>query len=216
ALTVIDVNTGKFVGDVDLRHTVLDTNLEAAGEIARQLRLRGIGGIVVVDFIDMDHAQDRKALLDRLEEVFRSDRCRAKIFGVTELGLVEITRKRARVDLRTALTRGCPECGGAGWVMREESLAMVLKRFLRKVCLSGRAEAYLLEVHPALGTYVMENCLGLWEEEFGRRFFLVKAPEFAWGKFRLDAQGTLGQMEHRLQVWKTREPFSGVLGTAIP
>ena len=216
ALTVIDVNTGKFVGNVDLRHTVLETNLEAAGEIARQLRLRGIGGIVVVDFIDMDHAQDRQALLDRLEDVFRSDRCRAKIFGVTELGLVEITRKRARADLRTALTRGCPECGGSGWVLKEESLALVLKRFLRKVCQSGKAEAYLLEVHPALGAHIVENCLALWEEEFDRRFFLVAVPEFAWGKFRLDAQGTLGQMEHRLRLWKNKEALPSVLGTTLP
>jgi ribonuclease G len=92
--------------------------MEAAEEIARQLRLRAIGGIVVIDFIDMESEDDQKALLERLEDVFRSDRCKAKVFGLTRLGLVELTRKRARSDMRSTFTRGCPFCGGTGEVLR--------------------------------------------------------------------------------------------------
>lgn len=207
ALTVIDVNTGKFIGKTDLRHTVLETNLEAASEIARQLRLRAIGGIVVIDFIDMDFEEDRMRLLKRLEEVFQPDRYRARVFGVSQLGLVEITRKRARPDIRSTLTRNCPFCGGNGWVLREDTISMTIKRFLRKVSYSNKSEALLLEANPAVAHYIFETYLSLWEEELGRRIFLAAAPEFAWSKFRLDAQGGLEQVEHRMkqmEKWEVR------------
>jgi ribonuclease G len=199
ALTVIDVNTGKYVGDTDLRHTVLDTNLEAADEIARQLRLRAIGGIVVIDFIDMEYEEDRQKLLHRLDEVFQNDRYRARIFGVSQLGLVEITRKRARPDVRSVMTRGCPFCGGYGWVLKEDTVAMHVKRFLRKVALSNKSEAMLLEAHPAIAQYIAETYLPLWEEELQRRIFIVAASEFAWEKFRLDVQGPIDIVERRVE-----------------
>ena len=205
ALTVIDVNTGKFIGRTDLRHTVLDTNLEAADEIARQLRLRAIGGIVVIDFIDMDYEEDRDALLARLEEVFKNDRYRARIFGVSRLGLVEITRKRARPDIRSTLARSCPFCGGSGWVLREDSVSMAIKRFLRKVVASNRGAALLLEANPAVARYIAETYLPLWEEELGRKIFLAAAPEFAWSKFRLEAQGGLELVERRIDQMESRE-----------
>lgn len=205
ALTVIDVNTGKFIGMTDLRHTVLDTNLEAAGEIARQLRLRAIGGIVVIDFIDMDYEEDREALLARLEEVFQNDRYRARIFGVSRLGLVEITRKRARPDIRSTLARSCPFCGGSGWVLREDSVSMAVKRFLRKVALSNRSDAFLLEANPAVAQYMAETYLPLWEEELGRKIFLAAVPGFAWSKFRLEAQGNLELVERRIEQMESRE-----------
>lgn len=199
ALTVIDVNTGKYVGDTDLRHTVLDTNLEAADEIARQLRLRAIGGIVVIDFIDMEYEEDRQKLLRRLDEVFQNDRYRARIFGVSQLGLVEITRKRARPDVRSVMTRGCPFCGGYGWVLKEDTVAMHVKRFLRKVALSNKSEAMLLEAHPAIAQYIAETYLPLWEEELQRRIFIVAVSEFAWEKFRLDVQGPIDIVERRVE-----------------
>ena len=205
ALTVIDVNTGKFIGMTDLRHTVLDTNLEAACEIARQLRLRAIGGIVVIDFIDMDYEEDREALLARLEEVFQNDRYRARIFGVSRLGLVEITRKRARPDIRSTLARSCPFCGGSGWVLREDSVSMAVKRFLRKVALSNRSDAFLLEANPAVAQYMAETYLPLWEEELGRKIFLAAVPGFAWSKFRLEAQGNLELVERRIEQMESRE-----------
>lgn len=205
ALTVIDVNTGKFTGDKDLRNTVLKTNLEASEEIARQLRLRAIGGIVVIDFIDMDFEEDRNCLLEKLENLFQSDRYRAKIFGITQLGLVELTRKRARQDIKGILTRGCPFCGGYGWVLKEDSVAVSIKRFLRKVSRSNKAEALLLEVHPSIARYIGETYLVLWEAELERRIFIKEAPEFAWNKYRLDFQGSLDQVEHKIGIMKTRE-----------
>jgi ribonuclease G len=205
ALTVIDVNTGKFTGKTDLRSTVLETNLEAAEEIARLLRLRAVGGIVVIDFIDMEHEEDRQTLLDRLHEVFQHDRYRAKVFGVTQLGLVEITRKRARPDLRSTFTRGCPFCGGSGWVLKEDSVAMSLKRFLRKVICSSKSEAMVVELHPVVARYVAETYLASWEEEFERRLFLVENPDAAWEKYRMETQGALEQVERKLSLLAGRE-----------
>jgi ribonuclease G len=205
ALTVIDVNTGKFVGRTNLRDTVLKTNLEAADEIARQLRLRAIGGIVVIDFIDMEQEEDRQRLLDRLNEAFHGDRYKARVFGVTQLGLVEITRKRARLDLRTSLTRGCPFCSGTGWVLKEETLAVSVKRFLRKVSLSSRSEAILLELYPDVARHIADTYLPSWEEELGRRLFLREVPDFAWSKYRLDSQGPLSQIERRVAQLMDKE-----------
>ncbi len=216
ALTVIDVNTGKFVGKTDLRHTVLEANLEAASEIARQLRLRAIGGIVVIDFIDMEFEEDRSSLLKRLEEVFQSDRYRARVFGVSQLGLVEITRKRARPDIRSTMTRSCPECGGTGWVFREDTVAMTIKRFLRKVSIANRSEALLLEANASVARHIFETYLSMWENELGRRLFIAAVPDFPWSKFRLDAQGGLQQVERRAEQIERREARIVVYRTPSP
>ena len=205
ALTVIDVNTGKFIGHKNLKDTVFKTNMEAAAEVARQMRLRAIGGIVVVDFIDMDSDADKQNLTAQLQEIFKSDRYKARVYGVTGLGLVEITRKRARADLRAALTRGCPFCGGLGHVMKEESLALQIKRFIRKVCVSAKTEALLIETHPAIAEYIAETFLVLWEEEFKKRIFIIGSPDFSWSKYRLDCQGLLSQVEHRAGTLERKE-----------
>ncbi|MCD8232986.1 MAG: Rne/Rng family ribonuclease, partial [Cloacibacillus porcorum] len=190
ALTVIDVNTGKFVGSKNLNDTVLKTNLEAAVEIARQLRLRALGGIVVVDFIDMENETDNQALVHQLQELFKNDRCKARVYGVTGLGLVEITRKRARTDIRAALTRGCPFCGGLGTVTKEESVAVQIKRFIRKITLSSKSEALLVKCYTAVAEYISDTFLSAWEEEFERKIFIRGCPDLSWGKYRLECQGS--------------------------
>ena len=208
ALTVIDVNTGKFIGSKTLNDTVFQTNMEAAVEIARQLRLRALGGIVVVDFIDMETEDDNQNLIRQLQELFKTDKCKARVYGVTGLGLVEITRKRARTDLRAALTRGCPFCGGLGWVPREESVAMQIKRFIRKIVLSSKSEALLIEMYTSVAEYIAETFLSSWEEEFGKTIFIRGCPDFSWGKYRLDCQGGLAQVEHRITALQKREGWA--------
>ncbi len=197
ALTVIDVNTGKYTGGASLRDTVLATNLEAAEEIARQLKLRAIGGIIVVDFIDMEPEEDKKCLLAKLDEVFAADRCRVKVYGISPLGLVEITRKRARSDLRSVLTRPCPVCGSISRVYKEDIAAMMLKRFIRKVFTHGRAEAVLISVSESLAAHVAQTYQRAWEEEFRARIFIRGVPNMPPCKFRLDLQGSLNSIESR-------------------
>ncbi|KQO01345.1 Rne/Rng family ribonuclease [Paenibacillus sp. Leaf72] len=114
ALTVIDVNTGKFTGATNLEDTVFRTNLEAADEIARLLRLRDVGGIIIIDFIDMENESNRERIMARLNEWARRDRTKCSVVGWTRLGLMEVTRKKAREGAAGQLTERCPCCGGSG------------------------------------------------------------------------------------------------------
>ena len=117
ALNAIDVNTGKYVGECSLHDTVLKTNLEAVTEIARQLRLRNLGGIIIVDFIDMEKQEDKDILLDALIEELKKDRIRVTVMGMTQLGLVEMTRKKVGQELSAVVEKECPVCGGKGRVL---------------------------------------------------------------------------------------------------
>lgn len=118
ALTAIDVNTGKYIGALSLRDTVLKTNLEAAEEIARQLRLRDIGGIIIIDFIDMKNKKDTSTVLSKLAKSFKMDRNKPNIVGVTKLNLVEITRKKLRPTLDDTISKKCPTCSGRGRIQK--------------------------------------------------------------------------------------------------
>ena len=123
ALTVIDVNTGKNVGSSSLEETVFRNNLEAADEIARQLRLRDIGGIIVIDFIDMEIRSNRATVVDRFRDALARDKTRTQVFEISELGLVEMTRKRISEGLVESLSETCPSCGGRGFVFDDELVA---------------------------------------------------------------------------------------------
>jgi ribonuclease E len=123
ALTVIDVNTGKFVGSSNLEETVLQNNLEAAEEIGRQLRLRDIGGIIVIDFIDMETTENQKAVLRRLKEALAKDKTRTQVFDVSHLGLVEMTRKNVSAGLLEQFSSKCEECAGRGVIVHDHAIA---------------------------------------------------------------------------------------------
>jgi ribonuclease E len=123
ALTVVDVNTGRFVGTTNLEETVLQNNLESAEEIARQLRLRDIGGIIVIDFIDMEDQRNQEAVLRRLREHLAKDKTRTQVFDVSHLGLVEITRKNVSAGLLESFSEVCPQCSGRGVLLHEEVAA---------------------------------------------------------------------------------------------
>ncbi len=130
ALVAIDVNTGKFVGSDALEETVFETNLEAVAEIARQIRLRDLGGILVVDFIDMEDPEHRREVVEEFEKELSRDRARTRILQISEFGLVEITRQRSRGNLEKTLTRPCPCCAGSGRVKTDLSVALDLRRQL--------------------------------------------------------------------------------------
>jgi ribonuclease G len=132
AMTTIDVNTGGFVGGSDLEDTVYRTNLEAAAAIPRHLRLRNLGGIVVVDFIDMDDGEHRRQVLRTLEKAADADPARIRIGGISELGLVELSRKRTRESLVQQLCEPCSACGGRGWSRTAESVCFDVLRALQR------------------------------------------------------------------------------------
>src|SRR5579864_228016 len=156
ALTVIDVNTGKFTGGRNLEDTIVRTNVEAAAEIARQVRLRDIGGIIVVDFIDMAHERSRQQVIDTLTEALKRDRTRSTIQVFSNLGLLEFTRKRVGKDLSGQLRSDCPYCGGLGDVMSSESLAISLLRQIRQRGSDGaRGNKLDLVVDPSVATQLV-------------------------------------------------------------
>jgi ribonuclease G len=130
ALVAIDVNTGKFVGSGALEDTVFATNLEAVVEVARQIRLRDLGGILVVDFIDMEDSGHRQEVLERFEAELARDRARTRVLQISEFGLVELTRQRTRGNIERTLTEPCPGCGGTGRVKTDLSVALDLRRTL--------------------------------------------------------------------------------------
>jgi ribonuclease G len=128
AMTTIDVNTGAFVGHRNLAETVYKTNLEAAQAIARQLRVRNLGGIIIIDFIDMDRDEHRRQVLRALEHALDKDHARTKVTGITELGLVQMTRKRTTESLANRLCEPCPACEGRGSLKSVETVCLEIFR----------------------------------------------------------------------------------------
>ena len=157
ALISIDVNTGRYTGKKDPEKTILRTNLEAAREIARQIRLRDIGGIIVCDFIDMETRGNRDKVLQELRTHLGRDRARTKALAVSELGLVEMTRQRVRPSLWHSMTTDCPTCGGSGRVFTPEVVARRLERALKRAGHEHRERQLTVRLHPEVALYLLEE-----------------------------------------------------------
>jgi ribonuclease G len=157
ALISIDVNTGRYTGKKDPEKTILRTNLEAAREIARQIRLRDIGGIIVCDFIDMESRSNRDKVLQELRTHLGRDRARTKALAVSELGLVEMTRQRVRPSLWHSLTTDCPTCAGTGRVFTPEVVARRLERALKRAGHERRERQLSVRLHPEVALYLLED-----------------------------------------------------------
>lgn len=148
AMTAIDVNTGKFIGKEDQEATVLRTNLEAARVISRQLKLRDIGGIIAIDFIDMMRPENRQEVLREMRRCLRLDRARTTVSDVTSLGIVEMTRKRVRHSLRKTLQRECPHCGGSGMILTDASIWRLIRNSTVNLLEDNPEHDVRIVVHP--------------------------------------------------------------------
>jgi ribonuclease G len=157
ALISIDVNTGRYTGKKDPEKTILRTNLEAAREIARQIRLRDIGGIIVCDFIDMETRSNREKVLQELRTHLGRDRARTKALAVSELGLVEMTRQRVRPSLWHSMTTDCPTCAGTGRVFTPEVVSRRLERALKRAGHERRERQLTVRLHPEVALYLLEE-----------------------------------------------------------
>jgi ribonuclease G len=162
ALVAIDVNTGRVTGKKNQEETIFRTNMEAAREAPRQLRLRDIGGIIVIDFIDMESESNKRAVLDELRQELRKDRARTKAFAVSDLGLVEMTRQRERSSLLHYYTEDCPHCAGLGKVPSLETMLVKLERVMRRVAALGDEKRITIKVSPEVALFFVE--------QEGRRF----------------------------------------------
>ncbi|MEY8247240.1 MAG: ribonuclease G [Bermanella sp.] len=150
AMTTVDVNTGGFVGHKNLEETIFKTNLEAATVIGRQLRLRNLGGIIILDFIDMEDSEHQRQVLRMLEKALEKDHAKTKISQVSELGLVEMTRKRTRESLGQMLCEPCPQCQGRGEVKTSETVCYEIFRELLREARTYEANAYMILATPSV------------------------------------------------------------------
>lgn len=176
ALTAVDVNTGRFVGKKSLEETIFRTNLEAADETVRQLRLRDIGGMIVIDFIDMQEAAHRTALLERLSAALERDRTKTRMSDVSRLGLVEITRKNVTDGLYGVLTEPCPTCEGEGRVISRTTRRISVERRMREILRMGKSNAYLFGLNPQTYELVMApgaNTAATLRAETGKQVSIV-------------------------------------------
>ena len=155
ALTVVDVNTGKYIGEDNLQDTILNANIEAASEIAKQLRLRDISGIIVIDFIDMEDDANKIKVVEALNEALKKDRTKSNVLGMTELGLVEMTRKKTRRKLSALTQTSCPCCNGSGRVYNLENMAMRVRREIIRTVQPEESGMYVVEVNDALADYII-------------------------------------------------------------
>ncbi len=157
ALVSIDINSGRYTGKKDPEKTVLKTNLEAAREVARQLRLRDVGGIIVCDFIDMETKANREKVIQELRTHLSRDRARTKAFAVSDLGLVEMTRQRVRQSHLQSMTEACPTCHGTGRVFTPETIVRRMERSVKRIALEGKRDPLLVKLHPDTAMYVLEQ-----------------------------------------------------------
>jgi ribonuclease G len=188
ALVAIDVNTGRFTGKKNQEETIFRTNMEAAKEVARQLRLRDIGGIIVVDFIDMEIEANKRSVLDELRDELRKDRARTKAFAVSDLGLIEMTRQRERSSLLHYYTEDCPHCGGLGKVPSLETMLVKLERAMRRVAAMGGEKRLTVKVAPEVALYFVEQEARRFnelEKRFRLRIDLKDDPQLKRGEMRV-------------------------------
>jgi ribonuclease G len=184
SLCAIDVNTGKFTGRTSQEETVTATNIEAAVETARQLRLRNIGGIIVIDFIDMKKRRNRDKVMESLARATRNDHAKIKILPITRLGLVEMTRERRRESLQSMTGEPCAECAGSGWVLSRDSLFLKIRKEIIEMT-QGRPDGNLkIFLKSPIAGYFRENKDRM-EKQVGRPLEIVDDNTLSWEHYRM-------------------------------
>ena len=205
ALTVIDVNSGSFIGrgkGARLEDTITTTNLEAAEEVVNQLRLRDIGGIIVIDFIDMARARNRDAVLKTLRKTLDEDRTKTFTAEISKLGLVEMTRQNVTEGVREIISRPCPTCDGDGVIKSEETIAIEFERRLRTLVKKApkKHEAFLVQMNPRVSAMFTGNAkrvLHALEEETGRRFHFTGSEGLPLDHFDIVMEGSRDEVMER-------------------
>ncbi|WP_424245304.1 ribonuclease G [Elusimicrobium posterum] len=184
SLCAIDVNTGKFTGNKSQEETVTQTNIEAAQEVAHQLRLRNIGGIVVIDFIDMKKASNRHRVVEALNDAVQHDRAKIRILPITRLGLVEMTRERKKESTGSLLTEECPECHGSGRVLSAESMRIKIQREIYDLTQGRPGGSLRVVLHPQLADQIKQKQAVI-EQNINRTMKIQSDPQIAWEDYKI-------------------------------
>jgi len=189
ALTVIDVNTGRYLGRKDLEDTILRTNLEAVKEIAYQIRLRNIGGIIVVDFIDMERKDSRETVFQALVDALKKDRIKTFAYPISEIGLVQITRKRTRHNIVDMLTEVCPTCEGAGYIKSRYTVCYEVLRELKSFCRKEEAKKINVFLSPEVASFMYEEekaSIEYIENVYKTKINIIANPEFSVDRLQVE------------------------------
>jgi ribonuclease G len=210
ALTVIDINTGSFTGRGKgrLEDTITKVNVEAAEEVVRQVRLRDIGGIIVIDFIDMARSRNRDQVLKTLHSALDADKTKSYVMEISPLGLVEMTRQNVTDGVREILTKRCPTCDGEGVVESEETVAIdVLRRLRDLVEERPKSEAFLIRVNPKVAAKLLETGSGLAELEAasGKHFHFEGGDALPLDTYDVAAEGSREEIEERALPFRVGE-----------
>jgi len=191
ALTIIDVNTGRYVGTRDLAHTILTNNLEAVKEIARQLRLRDIGGIIVIDLIDIDNESHRDKVIKAFEKALSEDKTKTSISSISKLGLIEMTRKRVSKSLPALLCVSCPLCHGHGHIISAETMSVRIEREMRKASIEYESGRLVVRVHPQVAVNLIgadgERIDGI-EKYIGKEVYVRGDQRFHPETFKIEPE----------------------------
>ena len=188
ALVAIDVNTGKYVGKRDFEETVLKINLEAVTEVVRQIRLRDLGGIIIIDFIDMERAEHRDQVFKALKKVLADDKARTNVLEISELGLVEMTRKRVRQSLQSLFCAPCPTCKGSGVVKSDATLAAEIFRKVQAGAPEGGPREVVVRVHPEMAHHLettQRDGLERLQALIGRKVVVQGVPSYHREQYEL-------------------------------
>ena len=184
AMVVIDVNSGRYAKSKEQELNSLKTDLEAAREIARQLRLRDIGGIIVIDFIDLEEDKNRKKVYDELKKEFRRDRSKVSVLPMSDFGLVQITRQRIRQNIMQAMKDVCPVCGGSGFMTKESHLVYDIEDWLKRFRRFSREFSLIIKCHPSDATRLQDKKFTRIQFKYLVRLRIEEDTSIAMGKFR--------------------------------
>ena len=186
ALVAIDVNTGRYVGKYNLEETITKTNLEAVKEIAYQIRLRDIGGIIIIDFIDMERQSNQERVFNALKEAFKKDRSKTHVLPMSEMGLIQMTRKRIRKPLTRILSEPCGYCDGEGYVVSKKTICYDIYRGLLREAQDMQGERFTLRVNPEIAELLHEeekNLIVSLEKKIGKRIVIYPNPKLHMEEF---------------------------------
>jgi ribonuclease G len=189
ALTVIDVNTGRYLGKKDLEDTILRTNLEAVKEIAYQVRLRNIGGIIVIDFIDMERKESRDLVFQTLVETLKKDRIKTFAYPISEIGVVQLTRKRTRHNIVNLMSETCPNCEGAGYIKSRYTVCYEVLRELKSSCRKDEGKIFNIHLSPEVAGLLYEeekSSLEHIETTYKTKVNLIAHPDYSIDKFSIE------------------------------
>jgi ribonuclease G len=189
ALTVIDVNTGRYLGKKDLEDTILRTNLEAVKEIAYQVRLRNIGGIIVIDFIDMERKESRDLVFQTLVETLKKDRIKTFTYPISEIGVVQLTRKRTRHNIVNLMSETCPNCDGSGYIKSRYTVCYEVLRELKSDCRKDEGKIFNIHLSPEVARLLYEeekSSLEYIETTYKTKVNLIANPSYSIDKFSIE------------------------------